>query len=319
MRDACFRTDLRLRLCVGVVVAVGATAVVPSLVPEVADATFPGDAGKIAFRSFETFHASLRTVDPRSRELGRIRPECPGRTCEYLQPAWSPSGKRLAFYRGVIRPCCTEELVVSRADGSDARRVASDLHCAAWSPGGRRLVAVGGEGSGPRPAGIYVISISGSRRRLVVRNRGGNCPDWSSRDRIAFTRFYRRTPQSPNSFDIITVRPAGDGLKRLTRDGRSVSPSWSPHGSKIAYTRYGKRGGIWVMNADGSGKHQIAARRGEPGSPVWSPDGQRIAFVRRQSIFVIRSDGSGRLRRIRRAETELPSPLSDLAWQPRLP
>ncbi len=172
------------------------------------------------------------------------------------------------------------------------------------------MAALGDDGA------LVVISASGPGRRRVVLDRGG-CPDWSSRDRIAFTRFYRRTPNSPNNFDIFSVSPDGRGIRRLTRDGNSVDTSWSPHGSKIAYTRYGKRGGIWVMNTDGSGKHRIAARRGTPYSPVWSPDGQWIAFVRRQSIFVIASNGNGSPRRIRQARTMLPSPLDDLDWQPR--
>ena len=38
--------------------------------------------------------------------------------------------------------------------------------------------------------------------------------------------------------------------------------------------------GVWVMNADGSGGHQLAALPGASAeAPAWSPDGSKVAFI----------------------------------------
>jgi Tol biopolymer transport system component len=69
--------------------------------------------------------------------------------------------------------------------------------------------------------------------------------------------------------------------------GRGLFPSWSPNGTKIAffYSAAGTQGGIFVMNADGTGVTRLVSNEfANPGdtvqTPSWSPDGQSIAFVR---------------------------------------
>lgn len=54
---------------------------------------------------------------------------------------------------------------------------------------------------------------------------------------------------------------------------------------------YGAGGAIWVMRADGSGKVRV----GSGGSPSWSPDGTRILYGD-GDVWVMNADGSGRQR-----------------------
>jgi hypothetical protein len=124
---------------------------------------------------------------------------------------------------------------------------------------------------------------------------------------IAFTKFTPTTvayEESPavSPFDVYVVRSDGTGLKRLAANARG--PAWSPDGSKIAYTSLSARGGVWVMNADGSGKRRVTPAPGGADWVAWSPDGKRILFSSTafggaaalggaDTLVVVDSDGSG--------------------------
>ena len=123
--------------------------------------------------------------------------------------------------------------------------------------------------------------------------------------------------------DMFTVAADGSGVTRLTgQRGTEGDASWSPDGSKVAFTRARnpEEGPyeIWVMNADGSGLRQLTRHRGFSIAPAWSPDGRKIVYatnaVRRQrtGLYVMNSDGSG-TQRLRTSRTR---DYSDPSWSP---
>ena len=78
-----------------------------------------------------------------------------------------------------------------------------------------------------------------------------------------------------------------DGSGKRRLANSGTLPAWSPDGRKIAF------GSLRVVNADGSGLQRLM--RGT--LPAWSPDGQRIAFTGLDEwpagLYVINADGSG--------------------------
>lgn len=75
--------------------------------------------------------------------------------------------------------------------------------------------------------------------------------------------------------DIWVLDGDGNNLKRLTTDGKSRRPTWSPDGSLLAFVG-GQPGAITTMAADGSARRPLAEALGQD-NPAWAPDGSAIA------------------------------------------
>jgi Tol biopolymer transport system component len=121
------------------------------------------------------------------------------------------------------------------------------------------------------------------------------------------------------------------GVRRLVRIPGSVSPSWSPDGSEVAYERAvtttAARSGcdspacaqIWRVNTNGRHRRRLTSLRRRSESPDWSRSG-RIAYVRwlpsaeteiETEIYTIESNGQG-VRRLTNAKGADEDP----AWSP---
>ncbi len=70
--------------------------------------------------------------------------------------------------------------------------------------------------------------------------------------------------------------------------GPDSSPSWSPDGSKIAFSAGSQ---IWVVNSDGSGQTTLNDPTHTDTNPAWSPDGTLIAFARDTGISTMTPAG----------------------------
>jgi TolB protein len=115
--------------------------------------------------------------------------------------------------------------------------------------------------------------------------------------------------------DVWIVDADGTDLVRLTDSAwREFDPSLSPDGRLIAYrSEPNLYPELWLMNADGSGQHQLTP---DGGFPDWSRDGSLIAYAPgggssgRSSIAIMNPDGSGQRRLPGTDYGELPS------WSP---
>src|SRR5688572_16674526 len=123
-----------------------------------------------------------------------------------------------------------------------------------------------------------------------------------------------------SSGQIWTVNGDGSDLQQVTNPTSpafDADPSWSPDGTRIAFSRGGfPTQDLYIVNADGSGVTLLATNGQDP---TWSPDGTEIAFVPSPShttLYRINADGTNR-----RLEADIligyECCVTEPAWSPR--
>ena len=166
---------------------------------------------------------------------------------------------------------------------------------------------------------IYTAKRDGSDIRLLTKG-GYNAESTITRDgkHIVFTSTRN------GDLDIFSMDADGSNVKQLTHElGYDGGPWWSDDGKKVVYRAehpqtpeqvkdykalYARgliRPGnleLWVMNADGSGKHQVTHNGAANFAPYWLPDGKRIVFSSNITntkdpagfdLYIVNEDGSG--------------------------
>ena len=162
---------------------------------------------------------------------------------------------------------------------------------------------------------IYVMDTDGRNQRRLTNNRHHDrYPSWSpDGKRIAFT-FGKDKELVPG--DIQGKRPQiyvmdanGKNRQKLSNNDFAGQPSWSPDGTRIAFTGRATVDApdhIYVMDADGKNLRNLTKQNPTnqllvDWEPSWSPDSKRIAFVSSRDafgwcIYVMDADGSNQQR-----------------------
>jgi Tol biopolymer transport system component len=138
---------------------------------------------------------------------------------------------------------------------------------------------------------------------------------------ILYVGWPENRSEERSEFALFVARADGSGVRQIgeaTR-GHIGIPSWSPDGSRIAFSSDVETGPIrsvlYVMDADGGNLRRLTDGSAAVVSVVWSPDGSRIAFVSTENrmntdIYVTNADGT-ELRRLPGSDNAL-----ELRWSP---
>ncbi len=255
-----------------------ATCAVASLRATPANASYPGEPGRVAYTEQVMladggFVREVYTMEPGGSNRRQITldggayvksvpyPDEPeGSYPLYTMngyPRWSPDGSMLAYMhyglddtfeiRGVEPVSGTTRVLFTDWQGS----------MISWSPDGQRI-AYGDDD------GLWVMDSDGSGASLIAKSRFGL---W---------------PMGPNHQATV------------------ISVEWSPNGQKLAFIEWAGGGLVAgahhtsVVDVDGSNRFSDICDRGEGSTLDWSPDGETLVCSDGTDLVTVRPDGTGR-------------------------
>ena len=236
------------------------------------DPALSPDGSKIAFISDrDSPYGDLYTMNVDGSEVRRLTTSVAGPYQYTGQPEWSRDARRIAFRAG-------GDIFVIGADGSNLTRLTSDQaddRSPTWSPDGRWIAF---SSDRDRNYGIHIMPSEGEQaghERITTDLGWETRPAWSPDGaRIAFTKSeagicgdQHILTMNVHGSERISVAQSVYAAQNCSTLGiHFSSPTWSPDSGRIAFS--GSEGGIFVVNADGSGLTRLTTHKGDE-QPDW--------------------------------------------------
>ena len=254
------RSAVLVSLALGAVLA--ALVTVMAATAREAEASFPGTNGKIVFISKRTTGTGVDNPTGDS-EIFTINPDGTGlkqlttNTGDDREPTLSPDGQKIAYE--------SHHIQTSNPEG--------DFE-------------------------VYVMRTSDGSGQINLSNNAGGVADYGAAfspdgTKVAYSSEGIQTSNSQGDSEVYRVNALdGTGQTNLSNNGADVDdydPAYSPDGTKVAYTSYGKQTSnsqgdseIYRMNTlDGLGKKNLSNNGSgvSDSNPVFSPDGTKVAYT----------------------------------------
>lgn len=226
--------------------------------------------------------------------LSEIWSVLPGGTAENLtkspdsvdvDPAWDPTGSKIAFARQV-KNSETFDLFTMSADGTNKNEIkisgAANNRQPDWSPGGQ--IAFVRSLRAADTSNIFLVAEDGSGLTQLTETPTPGfdaAPVWSPTGaQIAFVSDRTGSPQ------LFVMDPSGVTETQLTFDPCfAANPTWKPDGSEIVYERICPGVGSDIYRVAPTAPATPAPLVADPlndHQPAYAPDGDQIVFTRVQ-------------------------------------
>jgi hypothetical protein len=227
---------------------------------------FNAEGSKIAFTSDRDGEDDVYVMNADGSNVQRLT----SASGADVAPAFSPDGGKIVFAstRGD-----KSAIYVMNADGSNQQAVTNGTQASshpAFHPNGNQVIYREAE------KGLFVINLDGTGRTQLSTQGNTSCnypvysPDGQKIVYYAFV-FGDTRPYD----HVFTMNADGSGHANLTADKNGGQmPSWSPDGSRIAFTSFQHRtyGDIYTMNVDGGGPVRLTqGTNGDGLDPSWAP------------------------------------------------
>ena len=216
---------------------------------------------------------------------------------DILQPAWSPHNHRIAYWsleRNGVRNS-QRDIWTVRPDGSDAVSITNDADVdwnPVWSPDGKYLY-FSSDRSGS--LNLWRIPIDEKTGRATGEMEPITMGGSAARQHLSISRDGSRMVYV-EQLSASNIQKIGFDPKAEKIDGAMVAittgthsfgnfggPMPSPDGQFVAFTGGVKREDIYVVRSDGTGLRQVTDDEARDRAPQWSPDSSQLAFYSNRS------------------------------------
>ncbi len=224
---------------------------------------FSPNSQTITYMSYESVVPQVYVLDI---ETGRreLLGNFPSMT---FAPRFSPDGRSMVL--SLMKKGNSDLYLMDLTSRSTSRLTTSPAIdvSGSFSPDGRQLVFNSDRGGSPQ---LYVMSAKGGDAKRISFGKGRySAPVWSPRgDKIAFVK------SKGGKFAIGVMNPDGSGERILTESFLDESPTWSPNGRVIIFSREtrGERGKseLWSVDLTGRNLRKVSTP-GRASDPAWSP------------------------------------------------
>jgi TolB protein len=230
--------------------------------------TFPSaspDGRTVAFTTYASGYPAIQLI---SLDTGRKLPFYNQRASMNAFVSFAQDSRRVVFSSTAGGGAA--QLFSADLSGGNLHRItnsgAIEVEAKINPKNSNELVDVSGRGGLPQ---IYRMNLEGADvQRLSAGTGEATNPAWSPDGvhlAFAWTKGFE-----PGNYNIFVMDAVSQQTTQLTaNEGRNENPTWAPDSTHIAFaSKRGGRSQIWVMNADGTGKHALT-QTGNNEKPVW--------------------------------------------------
>ena len=252
-----------------------------------AEATYPGDNGRIAYENFQT--GQIESINPDGTDRQKLTPV--RRRSFAAGPSWSADGQHILFEKHTPdRSGDVTKIWMMDPDGDHPEKIAGHgnfrYYNPQFNPAGTRIVFSRCQ-PGDGVCAIWDMAADGSDQRALtpyVHDSTNEAVDFHPTyspdgNTIVFDRFF----SDGESARLFSMDADGDDEQPLTSPAlEAFGADYSPDGETIAFATKAPRTGsnVWTMEADGDNPAPLTADSYPANNifPSYSPEGDQVVF-----------------------------------------
>lgn len=217
----------------------------------------------ITYTSYHSGNQNLYITDLRQNRVTRVLSRRDGMN---LAPGWFPDGNNMLLtlsYQG------NPDLYLLNRNGKITKQITKNAGInvsATISPDGKKAVFVSDRSGKPQ---LYLMDLNTKRtQRITFKGTENAEPDWHPTDDLIVYSSLR-----DGVYQVCTMSPSsiGNSSQLTTELSHHESPSWSPDGNQIIFSKQdGRNNKIYAMMKDGSFQRPLFSFSGSQTYPRWS-------------------------------------------------